>query len=98
MTRIRIELDRSGGFAGRTTRTAIDTDTLPADQAGEIERLVAGLDLAALAARPAAPPRGNDRFQYDLTIRLGDHPYHLTASEGSLPAELRPLIDRLRTA
>lgn len=101
MTRIRIELERSGGFAGRTTRTAVDTDSLPADQAAQLQHLVAGLDpatLATLAARPTAPPRGNDRFQYELTIRLGDHSYHLTATEGSVPAELRPLVDRLLKA
>ena len=41
---------------------------------------------------------GADRFQYDLTIEDDQGRRELAMSEDRIPNELRPLIDRLRTA
>jgi hypothetical protein len=94
---IRIELERSGGFAGITLRSTLDTATLPPAQAAEVAALVDRVDLAALArqARQAGPPRGADRFQYDLTVERGGRRQHLSLPDGAVPDELRPLLDRM---
>jgi hypothetical protein len=94
---LRIELTRSGGYAGLTTKLGeLDTTELPEADAREIEELVRGADVPAL--EEASPMRGGgaDRFQYDLVIEDDSGRRELTMSEDKIPAELRPLIDRLR--
>jgi hypothetical protein len=94
---LRIELTRSGGYAGLTTKLGeLDTSTLPEPEARELEELVNRADPQALAA--AAPMRGKgaDRFQYELTIEGPDGRHELVMSEDRIPDELRPLVDRLR--
>jgi hypothetical protein len=95
MVPIRIELERSGGFAGISLRTSIDTNTLPPDEAREIARLVDRIDFARLVRRAPRPARGADRFQYDLTVQQGAARHHLSVPEGAVPTELKPLLERL---
>jgi hypothetical protein len=94
---IRIEVDRSGGFADRAVHAAIDTSSLPVDQAKEISDLVDRVDFAALAGRgPAQRHAGRpDRFQYDLTVRQAGSTYRLSLPESDLPAELKELLGRV---
>lgn len=56
---MRIEVRRSGGFAGIARTFKVDTATLPPTRAAEIERLA-----RSLASRAASP----DAFVYDVTI------------------------------
>lgn len=94
---IRIRLERSGGFAGMTKRASVDTATLPPEQAREITDLLGKVDLASVSGgSPAAslrpPPRGADRFQYDVTISEGGREHHLSVSDADMPGDLKPLI------
>jgi|tagenome__1003787_1003787.scaffolds.fasta_scaffold18318117_2 hypothetical protein len=89
----RIELIRSGGVAGVTRRTTLASEDLSAAEAAEVERLLAALDDVPEA--PPAPGRGADRFQYDLRVTRGGRTRTLTFTEGAIPPEIRPLIDRL---
>jgi Emfourin len=57
---------------------------------------VRSADVPSLAAASPLRGRGADRFQYDLTIEAPDGRHELAMSEDAIPAELRPLIDRLR--
>jgi hypothetical protein len=94
---LRIELTRSGGYAGITTKLGeLDTTELPDGDAREIEELIRSADVPAL--EEASPMRGEgaDRFQYDLVIEDDKGRRELTMSEDKIPNELRPLIDRLR--
>jgi hypothetical protein len=88
--RWRIELVRSGGVAGVTRRWSLDSDDLSAEEAAEFEPLLAALDDAPAAAAPGA-----DRFQYELRVTRGGQTRTVTLHEGAIPAELRPLLDRL---
>jgi hypothetical protein len=94
---IRVEVERSGGFAGIVTRRRADSTDLPPDQAGELRELVGGVDLAALeqrlAAAPPAPAGGADRFQYDVTVHEGEEVHRFSVQDGSVPPELQPLLD-----
>jgi hypothetical protein len=92
---IRIELERSGGFAGISRRASADTSKLPPDEAAEIAELVRRIDFDALAATATGPPRAPDRFQYDLDIRQGAEHHRLTVGERAVTPELRALIDHV---
>jgi hypothetical protein len=91
---VRIEFQRSGGFAGNVLATSVDTGELPEPQAEELTRLVERADLPALAERPRTPG-APDRFQYDLTVTLEDGSYQVTLGEAEVPETCRPLLDRL---
>ena len=94
---LRIELTRSGGYAGLTTKLGeLDTTELPETEAREIEELVRSADVPKLAAASPMRGKGADRFQYDLTVEGPEGRHELAMSEDAIPAELRPLIDRLR--
>jgi hypothetical protein len=94
---LRIELTRSGGYAGlSTTLGELDTAQLPESEAREIEELVNRADVASLAAASPMHGTGADRFQYELTIEDAGGRHELAMSEDSVPDELRPLIDRLK--
>jgi hypothetical protein len=89
----RIELVRSGGVAGVSRRWSLDSKDLSVGEAAEFERLLAALD--DVPAQPPQPSRGADRFQYDLGVKRGGRTRSVTLREGAIPAQIRPLIDRL---
>ena len=101
--RVQVELERSGGFAGLTLRSRVDTAELEQPEAAEIRSLVAAADVPSLAeaaaSRSPGPAgsgdRGADQFQYDLTVTVGDQRHHLRYGDRSLPAQLSPLVDQL---
>ena len=89
--RFQVELERSGGIAGATLRANVDSTQLPEADADQLRGL---LDRANLAASQS-PPRGADRFQYDLKIHRGGRSQSLTAYDGSMSPELKALTDWL---
>ena len=89
----RIELVRSGGFAGRTVRAAVDTSTDP-DASWYADALTT-LDLAALSGADAGRP-APDRFHYTISVEDDDGAAHrMDFAETAVPDQLRPLVDRL---
>jgi len=83
----RIELVRSGGFAGISRRW---TSELSEDEAAEVERL-----FARVAEQSSDTDSGADRFQYELRLTRDGRTRTLTMREGAIPAAIRPLLDRL---
>ncbi len=68
--RVRVEVNRSGGFAGITRTASLDTESLDAAKAAELRRLV-GVSRAASSPAAAGEPaarRGADRFQFEITV------------------------------
>ena len=89
----RIELVRSGGFAGRTVRAAVDTRTDPDSQ--WYADALTSLDLAGLSGADPGR-RAPDRFHYSLSVEDDDGAAHrLDFAETAVPEQLRPLVDRL---
>ena len=91
---MRLQLERTGGFAGTVVRGTVDTRDLPPAEAAEYERLVTAADLPALAAAPPVPARGADRFSYLLTVTDGE-PTSVRLPDGAIPPAVQPLVDRL---
>lgn len=87
---MRLELLRTGGFAGRAVRWTLDTDELAADEAARIGAL------AAQARSWSGPPaEGADRFHYVLRIAGNDDPIEVDFGEPG-PSAAQPLLERLR--
>ncbi len=93
-TGTRIELARSGGVAGITLRSSLDTSDLPPEEADMMESLVDNADLDRLPA-VAARPGAVDRFQYDLVVTRGGQRHVVSVGEKELTPQLRQLIDEV---
>jgi hypothetical protein len=87
---MKIGLTRSGGFAGMSMQSEVDTSDLPPDQAETLTSLAAGLRASGSKSTPIA-----DGFQYDFTIEDDGGTRHIRLAESDLTAETRQLIDRL---
>ncbi len=94
---MRIEFERSGGVAGMRLRAAIDSASLPPDQARELDDLVtrARLDSVPAVGRGS---RGADRFQYRLTVDRAGDTHTVVVDESAVPPSLAPLLDWLTKA
>lgn len=93
--RARVRLERSGGFAGITLRTDVDSDDLDEEERQTFADLLARADTESLPSKAAPRPGQADRFQYDLSIDVAGQHYDLSYGEDSMPAQLRPLVDRM---
>ncbi len=90
--RIRVDVERTGGFGGLTTRRSADTQSLPPDDARQLAEMVHGLDLDTLE-KAASPARTvPDAFAYDILISTPARSTRLQVRDPDVPAELRPLI------
>ena len=93
---MRISFERTGGFAGITKNTTVDTDTLLPNEANTLPRLVEAADLFRLPEQITSPNPQSDRFQYKLTVEDNGKQHTVTVSESALPETLRPLIEWLQ--
>ncbi|MEH2398166.1 protealysin inhibitor emfourin [Nostoc sp.] len=94
---MRISFERTGGFAGITKKTTVDTDTLPPNEAATLSCLVEAADLFRLPEQITSPNPQSDRFQYKLIVEDNGKHHTVTVSESALPGTLRPLIEWLQT-
>ncbi len=87
---VRVEVTRSGGFAGVSRHVVLDAATLPPAEASRVALLAEAVQRAGTAA---AAPGGADRFSYDVTISRGAHQSRHSYGEMALPADARALVD-----
>jgi hypothetical protein len=93
----RLELVRSGGFAGLSLRAAVDTSAVDEPEAQWYDDALAGVDVSALAGSGSGPPSGPgaDRFVYRLAVERDGDRHELTFGEQAVPEPLRPVVERL---
>lgn len=90
----RIEVQRSGGFAGIELSGSADIDALPADEARELLAFVDQLDVNP-PPRAAPSAAGADRFQYQVTVTREGKRRTLLLSETDLTPAQRDLLSRI---
>jgi len=81
----KLELERSGGFAGMTLHASVPMAQLSPQEQAAVDQLVKGRN------GWSGPPSGPDRFVYRLTL----HGREALVQEDQVPNTLRPLLDRL---
>lgn len=92
---MRIEFERSGGFTGMRIHITIDTETLPSEQAKELESLVDAAGFFELPAIVSTPSSGADRLNYRISIEAEGKKHTIETSDAVAPDSLRPLLRRL---
>ena len=95
---MRVEFERSGGFARIRTAATIDSASLAPEEARKLHELVDASGFFGLPATIESPSRGADRFQYKITVTTGDRTHTVEGSEEAFPAKVKPLIQWLTKA
>jgi hypothetical protein len=86
--------ERSGGFAGVPVTITIDLATLSPADATQLNRLIEQADFFNLPTTTPASTKP-DRFQYRVTIQMGDRHHTIKTGEATAPETLTPLLDWL---
>lgn len=92
---MRIDYERTGGFAGLRLAATIDTATLPVDQASALHGLIDAAHFFDLPARIPSPPNVADQFNYRVTIEATGKRQTVEVGEASASPELQALLQQL---
>ena len=89
---MRIEFERSGGFAGMRLSGSVDTSELPAEQARSLEEAVGAAQFWDLPGEIPGDRQGADRFQYIVTVKDADRRHTVHVGESAMPEALGALV------
>jgi emfourin len=90
--RIRVEVVRSGGFAGLSRAAAMDTADLDHERAEQLRSLVDESQIDRLTGAPPGRGGAPDRYQYDVTVTRGNHRRSIVLHEAEMPDAARRLV------
>ena len=93
---MRLDYERSGGFAGLRFTATVDTASLPAAEAAALREMVERAKFFDLPAVIPTLTPGADRFVYKLTVEVEGRRQAVEAGESAIPDALRPLIEQLQ--
>jgi hypothetical protein len=94
---MRIEFERTGGFAGMKLSTSVELDELSPHDQEMLESAVESANFSQLPRRMISAAPGADRFQYHLVVEQEGERHEVDVGEAVIPDTLRPLIDHLST-
>jgi hypothetical protein len=92
---MRIDFERSGGFANLQLTCHLNTDSMPKDQAEELLKLVKNSGVFDLQQSDVIPPAHGgppDAFFYRLSLSEGGRQKTLSFNDATAPPSLRPLL------
>lgn len=92
---MRIDFERTGGFAGMRLAATIDTATLPADQADSLQSLIDQAHFFDLPAKIPAPPNVVDQFNYRVTLEAEGKRHTVEVGEASASPAVQALLQQL---
>ncbi len=92
---MKVEFERSGGFAGIRLAAVIDEAALSPEEARLLHELVDAAGFFDLPPAVTTPSPGADRFQYKITVEAEGRRHTVDLSEAAAPAALRPLLQWL---
>lgn len=90
---MKINFERTGGFAGIRMTAMLDTELMHQEEASHLEKMVDVSNFFDLPEILSAPEKGADYFQYRLTVELERQKHTVEVSEACVPDELRPLLN-----
>jgi len=88
---MKIQVERSGGFAGMRLKVAVDTDLLAPQEKRDVEALA---ETARRSQISSANP-GADRFQYRITIEDQGATETIETGEAGMPEPLQAFVQKV---
>ena len=92
---MRIFFERTGGFAAIKLQRTLDSSELAPGEMKRLDNLLKKSRFFELPPRLESTLPAADRFHYKLTVESDQGMRTVEASDASIPAEMRPLIDWL---
>jgi hypothetical protein len=92
---MRIDYERTGGFAGIRLAARIDTATLPTDQARALHDSIEAAHFFELPARIPAAPQVADQFHYHVAIDAEGKRHAVDVGETSASPALQEVLQQL---
>lgn len=90
---MKIEYERTGGFAGMRFAAKVDTASLSPTDSASLHKLIADSKFFELPS--AIPSAGADGFVYMLAVEEGRQQHRVEVGDSAIPDSLRPLLDHL---
>jgi hypothetical protein len=94
---MKVSIVRGGGIAGLVTKTAVDGDSLPSEEAEQLRAKVEESGVFDLPARLTADSPQPDRFNYEVTVQDEGREHTVVASEEALPEGVRELVSYVKS-
>ncbi|MDJ0735853.1 MAG: hypothetical protein QNJ47_17620 [Nostocaceae cyanobacterium] len=92
---MKIDFERSGGFAGISLTYSVDTESISENEAYELQQMITTANFFNLPAKIAASPSGADQFNYKITVENEGQQYTVETGDMSAPPTLQPLLQKL---
>ncbi len=92
---MKIYFKRTGGLAAISLSVALDTDTLPPEDARSLLNLVNAVSFFNQPDSLSSSAPGADRFHYEIKAETGGLIKTIAIDESVVPDIFRPLIDHL---
>jgi hypothetical protein len=92
--RTKITFERTGGVAGNGLHFEVDLNTLPAEQAAQLLKLIDKADFFNLPEGPSGSLTP-DEFHYEIAVNNGGDSHTVHVTDTTMPESLRPLIREL---
>lgn len=90
---MRVYLERTGGFAGMSRTTKVDTSDIPQTDAKQLTQLLQDSDFYNLPAYIDSDSPKPDRFHYKLTVENDGQMHSVSVGESAIPSNLKSLIE-----
>ncbi len=85
---------QSGGFAGLFRGCELDSASLPAEEAAQLETLVKQSNLSS--QRGGRSTQARDTFSHQITVKSEDGLYEITFDDLNAPESVYPLLEFLQ--
>jgi len=93
---MRVDIERSGGFAGMSRIQSFSTDDMPADDAKKLGELVDTSGFYELPSVIHSDEPVPDAFRYKITVDGERGTHTVEVDEGAVPPRLQPVLNWLK--
>lgn len=90
-----IRVERSGGFAGMTVQTRINTEDLDPEERQKLIELVQASGFFESNFTAQSDRQGQDRFHYSITIEYHEQQRTIELDESEIPDDWQSLIQNI---
>ncbi len=90
---MKINIERSGGFAGLNNTFSADESELASSQVDQIKALLKNSKSFDPTSSPLPKKGAADYFTYKITIQDDDQTHTVNTTDVTMPPELRTIVD-----
>lgn len=92
---MKIEVRRSGGFAGLTTTFLVEEKFVTPVEVSQLEELVNKARFFDLSSKAPSRKHGADYYTYDITIEMNGKRHTVKTTDITISKSLRSMINRV---